>query len=126
MGHPLGMVIESSAQAVASLSNVVATATAVGDWEVAKAGNELQRVVINVVVQNKDPSGTQATAFDKRLTELEKSVERAGVPRTKTFKCIQDYKACMEDAKNAGERWICRVGLGVCMGEPYIKIVGGS
>ena len=113
-GHDPEVLASATATAVGSLSNVVASSTAAGHWEVAKAGNEAQQVIINVVVQNADPTPAQITELDERLTRLETSVEQRGVPHTQQFKCIEDYKACLADADDDNGRWLCRLGLAAC------------
>ncbi len=94
--------------------------------DVARVSNKLQGLVINVYLSVERPSQipqVKIDEFDQRVKGLETIVEKAGVPHTQVFKCIQDYHDCMAAAKDDSGRWLCRVGVSACIGERFTKFV---
>ncbi len=122
---------EVSVSAVESLSTAVSTATSTGHLEVAKAGVDVQQIIIQVFVPAEPSVGIAQSSlekFDERIGALEERIDAAGGARTHAFRCKQDFDDCMAKAKDTMDKNVCRMVLATCLGENYTDIfkVGGD
>ena len=114
----------STSTAVDAIETTVASATATGHADLAKAGERLSMLVVNVFQQAQDPETELSPADFVRLDqEIEQYQQQAQELRatpefskSREFQCNREFRACVASSANRSEQAACWMAFVACLG----------
>ena len=114
--------------AVQSLAIASTSAAATGFTDVAEASANVNYVITNqfnfYILQappTKEIPDHDINNLEERVRALEAQIRNVNVPSTESFRCQQDFEACVRNATSKVQKANCLMSYAACLSNLFVK-----